>query len=163
MKQLLFLTSLLLYSFACFAQQSLPKKEICEILYTHYGESIFDINADCQYYKKMHLYWSDPGWVDGPDVIENKYFYTISFKRTTYNEDHETIRYVDSWTYYFPVDGGCYCYLLNRYNGKFYHGGSMKYLYGSEDLRNSAYKAVYTRAWGNVAEALYNLIFKIEQ
>lgn len=67
-----------------------------------------EMNAENVYFNieqikdTFHIMWSDPGWVDGPDIEVNDVFYVLKYNTTTYY-NAQVVQYIDDYTYYIPL------------------------------------------------------------
>lgn len=110
-------------------------EQITKILQKEYSKEIFDFSIKKQKIEDANIYWSDPGFIDGPTIPINKYAYIICFTTVTRNSDG-TIRYKDNYTYSFII-GDSIVIRSNNYHGIGYHGGSRVILKDSNDMRFS--------------------------
>lgn len=98
---------------------------ICEILHNEYKKTIDSLSISKDSLKTVSLYWSDPGWVKGPDIVVNAQYFKVYFSTITYEQD-KSVAYVDKYVYYFPVSGKGLSFMSNVYLGNHCHGGSFK-------------------------------------
>lgn len=108
---------------------------VAVIIQKYYGTDISNFKILRRYISDCHLYWSDPGYKEGPNVSINDTCIVVSFTTTTYNDDG-TERYKDDYSFSFPLHDSIVVY-SNRYYGRFYHGGSMKIYKNDNDTRFS--------------------------
>ncbi len=137
----------------------LPAKgDVQPILHQIHGKAIYNLKISIERPIEFNLYWSDPGYVKGPEWRKDCDFYVISFTTRTLTKDKKGILYSDDWVYYFPVNGEKYGFLRNRYYGKGYHGGSLKYIYTHKNKVDSLQECL-TREWNKEITKLHRAIF----
>lgn len=126
----------LLYSnFICGQYLNETSEQITKILQKEYSKEILDFSIKKQKIEDVSIYWSDPGFIDGPTISINKNAYIICFATLT-KESDGTIRYKDNYTYSFII-GDSIVIRSNNYHGKGYHGGSRVILKDNGDMRYS--------------------------
>lgn len=79
---------------------------------------------------KCRLFWSDPGYIRGPEIAIEDTCCAVSFTTHTFNLGDGG--YSDDYVLYFPFHKK-FGILYNRYYGKNYHGGSLKVVPDSTD------------------------------
>ena len=92
-----------------------------------------DIKVSNEYLSNVSLFWSDPGYVEGPTISVNAKCWIISFSTDTFNDDG-SLRYSDDYEFYILKDDSI-AFKRNRYHGKGYHGGSFILMKNEIDLR----------------------------
>lgn len=131
--------------------------EIENYIRNNKSTEVADVVVSIETPGSFNLMWSDPGYLEGPCVIDTNDFYVVSYTTTTYNDD-STVKYSDKWKYYFPSNGEKYCYRYNRYSGKGYHGGSLIYLFGDETLKKNNLQKVLCHNWDSFEVGLFNIV-----
>lgn len=91
----------------------------------------FKISSD--YLSSVSLFWSDPGYVEGPTISVHAKCWIISFSTDSFNDDG-SLRYSDDYEYYILIEDNI-AFKRNRYHGKGYHGGSFILIKNDMDLR----------------------------
>lgn len=98
--------------------------EIRSCLNKEYNHELENLSIHFEYINDVfNVYWSDPGYVDGPSIKVDSNFCIIKFNTTTYNDDN-SVRYVGNYVYYMPLSDSKVLFVRNNYHGKGYHGSS---------------------------------------
>ena len=120
----IFINSTVIYDYMQqFDNETLAKEVRC-CLNKKYNHELENLSIHCEYINDVfNIYWSDPGYVDGPSIKVDSDFCIIKFNTTTYNDDN-SVRYVDNYVYYIPLSDNKVLFVRNNYHGKGYHGGS---------------------------------------
>lgn len=92
-----------------------------------------------EFLSKVSLFWSDPGYVEGPTISVNATCWKISFSTDNINDDG-SIKYTDDNEYYVLKEDDV-TFKRNRYHGKGYHGGSFVVLKNEVDFRYNEIEA----------------------
>ena len=95
-----------------------------------FGERIEDLKIEIVQLDKCRLFWSDPGYIRGPEIAIEDTCCAVSFTTHTFNLGDGG--YSDDYVLYFPFHKK-FGILYNRYYGKNYHGGSLKVVPDSTD------------------------------
>lgn len=96
---------------------------ISEILSKKFRTQINKLKIDTVQLSECSLFWSDPGYVRGPEIAIEDSCYAVSF--TTHSFDGFGGNYSDDYVFYFPFHKK-FGILYNCYYGKNYHGGSSR-------------------------------------
>lgn len=138
---------------------TLPAKgDIQSILRQIHGKPINNLKISVDHPIEFNLYWSDPGYVKGPEWRKECDFCIVSFSTKTMSKDKKSLLYTDDWTYYFPVSGEKYGFIRNRYHGRGYHGGYLKYIHTHKNNEESLQECL-TREWDKEIKKLHKAIF----
>lgn len=133
-------------------------EQIIKILQKEYSKEILDFSIKKQKIEEVSIYWSDPGFIDGPTIPINKNAYIICFATLTRNSDGTT-KYKDNYTYSFII-GDSIVIRSNSYHGRGYHGGSRVILKNSEDMRYSNLSGTLVRQKELYVEKIEKLLKK---
>lgn len=112
---------------------------ISEILSNEFKTRIENLKIETVQLDKCKLFWSDPGYVRGPEIAIEDSCYAVSF--TTHTFKLEDGGYSDDYVLYFPYHKKIGIW-YNRYYGKNYHGGSLKVVPDSTDNSFKALRGV---------------------
>lgn len=115
-----------------------------------------DIKISNEYLNSVSLFWSDPGYVEGPTISVNAKCWKISFSTDSFNDDG-SLRYSDDYEYYILKEDSI-AFMRNRYHGKGYHGGSFILMKDEMDLRYNDISGPIARAKDEFTSTLENLL-----
>lgn len=109
---------------------------ISVILAMGFGKQIENLKIETVKLDKCSLFWSDPGYVRGPDIAVEDSCYAVRFTTHTFNLENGG--YSDDYVLYFPFHKK-FGIWWNHYYGKNYHGGSLKVV---PDSTNRSFEAL---------------------
>lgn len=116
--------SVVTYGYAQQLEDVTIAEKVRRCLSKRYNQMPENLSISYEYINNVfNIYWSDPGFVEGPEIGVNGNFCIIKFSLTTYY-DNKTVKYVDDFTYYIPLSDSKLLFIRNKYHGKNYHGGS---------------------------------------
>jgi hypothetical protein len=124
------------------------RNQVFKLIQATESRPIKEFRLTKEFISSVGLYWSDPGYVEGPDIKVQKMCWLLSYQTESLNDDG-SIRYKDYYTYYFPIRERV-VYMRNRYSGIGYHGGSFIVLTDNNDHRFDRLNKVLVRTKDSV-------------
>lgn len=139
----------------CCQKDTTLKGRISKILSKEFGHQIMDLKIEIVQLDKRGLFWSDPGYISGPEIAIEDTCYAVSFTTHTFMPGDGG--YSDDYVLYFPFHKN-FGIWYNRYYGRNYHGGSLKVVPDSTDKRFGSLQEVLVhpkdKMWNQIEQEL---------
>lgn len=117
-----------------------------------------DIKISNEYLNNVSLFWSNPGYIEGPTINVNAKCWKISFSTDSFNDDGSLL-YSDDYDYYIMKEDNL-AFEWNRYHGKGYHGGSFILMKNEMDLRYNEISAPIVRGKDEFTNSIETILKK---
>lgn len=134
------------------------KDSIYHILQTNEDGLVINYSVTKEYTEEVAIYWSDPGYVRGPNIKILKDAFVIRYSTETKNDDG-TIEYTDNYSISYII-GDSIVIKRNSYHGIGYHGGSCVILKENGDNRFSDLESVLVREKPNYINEIAKILQK---
>lgn len=134
------------------------RDSIFHILQANENRPVLDYSVKKQYVEEEAIYWSDPGYVRGPNIKIQKDAIVICYKTETKNDDG-TIKYTDNYCISYVI-GDSIVIKRNSYHGRGYHGDSCVILKENNDDRFSNIESVLVREKPNYINEIAKILQK---